>query len=102
VVAVKAGSRWRSVTCDTEVVIVKAPAGEVELACGGAAMVPVGTDADAGTPAAGLDEGTLIGKRYVDDDDTIEVLATKGGKGSLTVDGQRLVEKSAKPLPSSD
>jgi hypothetical protein len=90
------------VTCDTEVVIVKAPAGEVELACGGAAMVPVGTDADAGTPAAGLDEGTLIGKRYVDDDDTIEVLATKGGKGSLTVDGQRLVEKSAKPLPSSD
>jgi hypothetical protein len=102
VVAVKAGSRWRSATCDTEVVIVKAPPGDVELACGGAAMVPVGTEVDARTPAAGLDEGTLIGKRYVDEDDTIEVLATKGGKGSLTVDGKRLVEKSAKPLPSSD
>ena len=32
----------------------------------------------------------------------IEVLATKGGAGSLSLDGQPLALKDAKPLPSSD
>ena len=54
------------------------------------------------TPAAGLDGGTQIGKRYVDAADTVEILVTKSGAGSLSLGGTPLDIKSAKPLPSSD
>ena len=48
-------------------------------------------------------EGTvLLGKRYVDPADTIEVLCTKPGEGALAFDDRVLDVKSAKPLPSSD
>ena len=43
-----------------------------------------------------------MGKRFADPDTGIEVLATKGGAGSLSLDGQPLALKDAKPLPSSD
>jgi hypothetical protein len=43
-----------------------------------------------------------LGKRYVDEAGTIEVLCTKPGDGALALDGQPLEVKSAKPLPSSD
>ncbi len=56
----------------------------------------------AATPDAGLDEGTLMGKRYVDADDTVEILCTKPGAGTLSMGDQPLVLKEAKPLPSSD
>jgi hypothetical protein len=46
--------------------------------------------------------GTLIGKRYIDGGDRIEVLCTKGGEGALTLDGEPLVVKQAKALPASD
>ncbi len=46
--------------------------------------------------------GTEIGKRYVDEETQVEVLCTKAGSGSLTVDGRPLVIKGAKPLPASD
>lgn len=99
----KPGSRWRSVVCDTNVVVVKAPAGDVSLACGGQPMVPI-DDAAAGggdiDPA--LAGGTPIGKRYADPDSGMELLATKGGAGTLTVNGVVVPLKDAKPLPSSD
>src|SRR5262245_47994529 len=99
-VAVKAGARFRSVTCTTEVAVVKAAADAVDLECGGQPMVPVGTDVgDTPAPAAGFDEGTLIGKRYVNEDETVEVLCTKAGAGSLSIGSTLLVEKGAKPLP---
>lgn len=101
-VAAKPGSRWRSVTCDTEVVVVKAAVGELDLECGGEKMVPVGTDAAGGEPAPGVDQGTQLGKRYVDADDTVELLCTKPGRGSLALGGKPLTIKDAKPLPSSD
>ena len=41
-------------------------------------------------------------KRFADAESGIEVLATKGGAGSLSLDGQPLALKDAKPLPSSD
>jgi hypothetical protein len=71
----------------TEVVVVNAPGGDVDLRCGGHPMVAVGVD----TPAAlavesGCDEGTQLGKRYADDTVGIEVLCTKAGPGSLTLD----------------
>ena len=99
----KAGSRWRSPVCDTEVVVVRAPAEPVDLACGGHAMVPL--DAE---PPAGLElkddqaDGTLLGKRYAVADVGLELLCTKPGKGSLTLAGEPIGLKEAKPLPSSD
>ena len=32
-------------------------------------------------------QGSLIGKRYVDAAEALELLCTKGGEGSLSVDG---------------
>jgi hypothetical protein len=98
----KPGTRLASAVCATEVVVVKAPAGAVDLRCGGAAMAPK-DEVDAG---AALDpahaEGTQMGKRYADEDIGIEVLCTKAGDGSLSIGDERLHLKDAKPLPSSD
>ncbi|ASR03224.1 MULTISPECIES: hypothetical protein [Gordonia] len=99
----KTGSRLQSQVCGTQVIIVKAPAGESELDCGGQPMIDVTkTPATGLTPAAGLDSGTQLGKRYVDPEDTVEVLVTKPGTGTLSLGGTPLDIKSAKPLPSSD
>ena len=99
----KPGLRLRSVTCETEVVVVKTPGAEVDLRCGGAPMVPVGEDGDAaGPPAAPFDAGTLMGKRYVTEDESLELLCTKPGAGSLAAGDAPLAVKGAKPLPSSD
>lgn len=100
-VELKAGTRYGSVTCETEVVAVKG-SGSVDLRCGGEPMVPVDEPRDGGDPAGGFDEGTLVGKRYVDEEETIELLCTKAGAGSLSIGDQRLDVKGAKPLPSSD
>ena len=99
----KAGSRWRSAVCDTEVVVVRAPSGAASLECGGQPMV----SHDAERPEGGTVDpahagGTQMGKRFADPETGIEVLATKGGAGSLSLDGQPLALKDAKPLPSSD
>jgi hypothetical protein len=99
----KPGTRWKSTTCTTEVVVVKSSPGEHTLECGGRPMVPHDSDAAVdGSPAAGADEGTLIGKRYVDEGETVELLCSKAGEGSLAVDGAPLAQKGAKALPSSD
>ncbi len=97
-----AGSRWRSSVSETEVVVVRPAEGHHQLGCGGAAMVPVGTEAVGGTVDPALAEPTLLGKRYEDDVSGLEVLCSKAGDGALTIDGRVLAVKSAKPLPSSD
>jgi hypothetical protein len=97
------GSRWMSPVCNTEVVVLKAPASDTALECGGTAMVAVGTARSAGASAAAAHgSGTLLGKRYADEDGTVEVLCTKGGEGSLSVGGKPLVLRATTPLPSSD
>jgi len=88
--------------CDTEVIVVKGPPDEVELTCGGVTMVAAGDEPVAGGLDDGASGGTLLGKRYVDDSDTMEVLCTKPGTGSLGADGASLQLKEAKPLPASD
>jgi len=99
----KVGSRLRSVADATEVVVVKAPIGDVDLRCGGHQMVPLGGDAPAGIGIeVGFDEGTKVGKRYADEEIGVEVLCTKAGEGSLCVGIDPLPVKGAKPLPSSD
>ena len=98
----KPGSRWTSSVCDTEVIVVKGSPDEVELTCGGVTMVAAGEEPAAGALEDSASEGTLLGKRYVDDGDTMEVLCTKPGTGSLGADGASLQLKEAKPLPASD
>jgi hypothetical protein len=49
----------------------------------------------------GPDAATLIGKRYVDAADTVELLCTSSGAGVLTCDGAPMSIKAAKPLPAS-
>lgn len=102
-VELKPGVRLRSSACEAEVVVVKAPAGEVDLRCGGHPMVPVGEEgAPRHAAEPGLDGGVLIGKRYTDEAGDVELLCTKPGTSSLSVGDERLEQKDAKPLPSSD
>jgi hypothetical protein len=97
------GQKLHSAVCDAQVVVVRAPAVEVEVGCGGAPLLDDGQDPD-GTPTldASLGDGPLLGKRYADDDLGLELLCTRAGTGALTVDGRLLLVKGAKPLPSSD
>ena len=101
--ALKAGSRLKSAVCDTEVMVVRAAADDVRLECGGAEMLAMAAEKPAGaTLDAALAQGTLVGKRYTDAAERFEFLCTKGGKGGLSIDGEALVVKQAKALPSSD
>ena len=100
---IKAGSRLKSTVCNTEVIVVKAPGGDVKVTCGGAVMVLASEEiGEKGSPAADAAGGTALGKRYVNEDESLELLCTKAGDGSLGVDGTLLSLKEAKPLPASD
>ena len=81
--------------------VLRVPDRDLDVRCGG---VPLQLDPgqQEGEPEAGFDGGTLVGKRYNDADDTMEFLCTRGGAGSLSVDGTLLEQKLAKKLPSSD
>src|SRR5262245_6573143 len=101
-VQLKPGQRLASAVCSTEVVVVKAPASDVDLWCGGHAMVLKGEAGEGGQLDDDYREGTLIGKRYADESIGIEVLCTKAGDGSLSIGVTPLLQKDAKALPSSD
>lgn len=97
------GLRLESATCDTQVVVVKAPKDQpdVDVRCGGVPMRPLG---EGGERVAMAIEGdaTLLGKRYADEALGLELLCSQGGEGALTVGEEPLLVKGAKPLPSSD
>ncbi len=105
----KPGQRLRSTAGTAEVVVIRAASGDVDLTCGGASMVDQSSAAPAsvdfqepGSAGGGAGDNVVLGKRYVDADDTVEVLCTKPGPGALVMDGAPLELKTAKPLPSSD
>ncbi|MDD3764543.1 MAG: hypothetical protein PHP86_14735 [Nevskiales bacterium] len=101
--ALKPGARFKSAVSDAQVMVIKAPAGEHELSCAGVAMLAGADTAPDGVQADAADSGeTLIGKRYVNEDESLELLCTKGGAGTLALDGTPLEIKQAKQLPSSD
>jgi hypothetical protein len=95
----KAGTKLKSAVCDTEVMVIKAS--DVVVECGGVPMVEE-RPAQRGTINPAFAGGTKIGKRYVDANNTIELLCVKAGQGSLSINGVPLQVKEAKPLPSSD
>lgn len=97
------GQKLHSAVCDAQVVVVKAPAGSVEIGCGGSPMLADGDEADGtATLDPSVGDAVLLGKRYADDERGLELLCTRAGDGALTVDGTVLGLKGAKPLPSSD
>jgi hypothetical protein len=99
----KPGLRLKSAVCSTEVMVIRSPGTAAQLSCGGVEMLAVTETAPAGgAPDAAHAQGSLIGKRYVDTAEALELLCTKGGAGSLSVDGAPLAVKQAKALPSSD
>jgi len=95
----KPGTRLKSAVCDTEVMVIRAAGVVVE--CGGAPMVEERTAGTAAIDPA-FANGTQLGKRYVDQAGTIELLCVKPGSGSLSIGGSALATKDAKALPSSD
>ena len=96
----KPGTRLKSAVCDTEVMVVRG-SGDIALECGGAAMGEAKAEAG-GELNPSFATGTQMGKRYVDEAGTVELLCVKPGKGSLSIGGVALKPKEAKPLPSSD
>jgi hypothetical protein len=98
------GSRLRSQVCLAEVVVVRGGKGEVDLTCGGAPMMPLGSVSTMEVrPVPGLMTGAALGKRYIaSGDETFEVLVTKPGDGTLADGTDPLLIKSTKPLPASD
>lgn len=95
------GLKLKSAVCSTEVIVV-AGSGDVDLTCGGVAMSDGAAESGDATAVDGLTEGSMLGKRYCDDDGTVEVLCTKPGDGSLGIGATALGLKEAKPLPASD
>jgi hypothetical protein len=103
-VKLKPGTRLRSQVDSTEVIVVRSPADDIEVTCGGHPMIDVQAEPEPGLAAAGeAAKGTQLGKRYTaDGDSAIELLVTKPGMYGLSIDGAPLVLKEAKPLPASD
>ena len=97
----KAGDRLASAVCDGEIVIIAAPAQGAVISCGGAAMLAAGEEGGGDLDPA-FSDGIELGKRYTTGAGDIELLCVKPGEGSLSIDGEALVLKGAKPLPSSD
>ena len=98
----RAGQQLVSAVDSTAVIVIKAPAAECTVTCGGVAMATAGGPVTAAAPDPALMAGTQLGKRYVDDADTIQLLCTKAGGGTLALDGNPLQIQAAKPLPASD
>jgi len=96
----KPGTKLSSVVCKTQIMALRVPSEELDITCGGASM-QVGDPAELGTPS-GENNGTLVGKRYTDEAETMEFLCTRGGDGTVSVNGTPLDIKAAKKLPSSD
>jgi hypothetical protein len=96
----KAGSRLYSASSTVEVIVTKAPKTEVELHCGGVAMTAVDKKTD--HSVVDVAGSTEMGKRYIDSAGQLELLCTKAGAGSLSLNGEALQIRGSKALPSSD
>ena len=98
----KTGARLQSQVCDGEIMVVLAPADDLQLTCGGAPMVDAGQAGDKLAIDPEHAVPIVIGKRYVTEDESLEVLCVKGGEGSLAANGQLLLLKDTKQLPKTD
>ncbi|NKQ56727.1 hypothetical protein HFP15_28020 [Amycolatopsis sp. K13G38] len=100
---IKVGVRLASAVCDTQVIVVRPPAQDVTITCGGAPMYALGqTPPEVGAAEVDRERATLMGKRYIHPELGLELLCTKPGDGTLRANGALLELKQAKSLPSSD
>jgi hypothetical protein len=102
-VQLRPGLQLVSAVSQASIVILRAPKDDVEVRCGGVAMLGVerlGPETDA--PVNGGDDGPVLGKRYALESLNLECLCTRAGPGALTANGEPLTLKEVKPLPSSD
>jgi hypothetical protein len=99
----KTGARLKSAVCDAEVMVVLAPSEAVELTCGGVPMLEGGA-APSGRGEVHPDHavGVRIGKRYISQDGSLELLCVKSGDGGLAANGSLLLQKDTKQLPKTD
>lgn len=95
----KPGLKLKSAGTTAEFIVIRASAGDVDLTCAGA---PLNADGSGTAPAAEATGELLVGKRYGDDEGTVELLCVRGGPGPLLLSGRTLAAKAAKALPSSD
>lgn len=107
--ALRPGDQLASTVCGARVVVVRAPSGaRPVISCGGSPMVAAngGPRPPAPRPSSAevehAEPATLIGKRYVDADETLELLCVSSGSGALSCEGAPMHVKAAKPLPASD
>jgi hypothetical protein len=98
----KPGTRLKSGVSDAQFVVIRASEGDTTLTAGGVDTVALDSDTPPMDIVGDNSGEVLVGKRYVDELDTFEVLCTKTGLGDLAIDNRPLRAKSAKPLPSSD
>ena len=99
----KPGTRLRSAVCAVEVMVVAGPDRDAELSCGGAPMLDLEAQPPEGLSLApDAAAGTQLGKRYVSEDGSLEILCVKPGDGSVAVGGAALKLKDAKKLPKTD
>src|SRR5262245_2048735 len=96
----KPGTKLRSAVCTTTVVVVRASAHDVELRCGGEAMVPADSSTD--DRVVPLGSPIAVGKRFRDAESGLEILCTRSGIGPLQVDDRILDATEPRPLPASD
>ena len=100
---IKSGARLRSQVDDTQLIVVQALPGDLDLTCGGHPLISLKAEPEPGLAVAdGADAGTAVGKRYTDPSGRLELLVTRPGKGTLALAGEPLRLKEAKPLPASD
>jgi hypothetical protein len=98
----KVGQTVESVVDTTALVVVRAPADEVTVTCGGEEMVPAGSGVERKPASGAAGTGAQLGKRYADEGLGLELLCVKPGEHGLAVNGADLALKGAQPLPASD
>ena len=101
-VALKVGQRLKSRVCSTEIMVITAPEGEIEITCGGAQMTDGDGNGEGGSVHPDHSSGSTIGKRYVSKAGDLEILCVKPGEGSLAVGDVALSLKDTKKLPKTD
>ncbi len=97
----KVGMKLHSAVCHTQIMILRLPGEEVTFSCNGVPM----EQAEVVNKVPNVNEfgeGTLTGKRYTNEEESVECLCTKGCKGTIEMNDSPLNIKQAKRLPSSD
>lgn len=98
----KSGSRLKSQVDGTQVIVVRAPADDIDLRIGGHPAIEFTATAAEGLELQPSGEAALLGKRYTRSENDLELLVTKADSAALTIGETALIIKDSKPLPASD